>query len=1044
MEEAFEESIDDQPFLLTEEGTLVASGECIALPEEVLEIWHPRQVAAFLDEANRPVLSRYVTEDCREKLLNWRFVDEIKKQTLLTTLEEQHLPRPQTWAQLLKLWAYIEPEVTGFWPEVPPEKVRIVPVEGKKVLYAAEEVVRLGKRRLLDADDDWQFLAKHLLVLHHYWPRFLTEQRRRAEEEDDDALQESIASAYSILEDSDLTETASANQVIDRVAAKFFAAEDVSVADCVRLAHIAAKLGVTVEENFRYVTRDGTLRAANAHVLFDADGTTEELVPESKRPSLLLHPEYAQRFRSCTAKEWADWVASGKAKLCSLPPLVKRSQTVYGRREIEKELVKRGGNAPEKYPFKTDDFVLTDWDFDEDCWQHWEELASEDPRLWAKIVERLFAQPKSYWEDALSAQVHQVATTGTTRPIATESLLPSWILRLRDKPCLRDTRGICRRPIELLRRTPQTVAFFDVEPFVEESLDCEANLPLLELLGVRSTPIRPDSLLECLRSLAMSDDPPVHEVERWYRRLDQMMETCSTGEMEKIKMAFQSEKLILTNKGTWVTTSSVFLRANDEDVPDVELVRESVAHLTLWHKLGVAERPSADLVIRWLKGLPLGESLGPDDLRRAKALLARYPERIWRECCAWLNLAGEWVAAEELAYAFTMQSLIAWSHLHEWVKQKTADFRHLPVEVTRTPPFSDLPPLAMCVEDQFHQPPIAQGRKEKRAWATALGEMLCRVELETEAETRRVRSLAQQLANTDWVRVSELEVVPYIDGKPAGTPRRTDVAWLDGTLYVGDLSTAKLAKKVPEEIAKAFNHPEIKAALYYSFDRSPEEVRAYVEENFVLVAPKDLPEPETVATAQATRPPEESDNAAKLGTAAAATALLANKGKMQGGRLSETKGAGADRTNAQTAASMAELPASSRLSASRKPNIMERFAVAHGFTKESESRFFHSDGSWIAKTTGLRFPWERRTASGELVCYYLPKEHSLERKPLEIEAEVWALIEEKPDVYALILEDIQGNPIEVPGTRLRKLRSRGKLTLYPGTYRLVLEGKLDA
>jgi hypothetical protein len=83
----------------------------------------------------------------------------------------------------------------------------------------------------------------------------------------------------------------------------------------------------------------------------------------------------------------------------------------------------------------------------------------------------------------------------------------------------------------------------DVEPFVHGLLDRETTRPLLDLLGVRSTPTGPDRLLECLRALAKAKQPPVHEVEKWYRRLDQMVETCSTTDFQKIKQAFRSERL---------------------------------------------------------------------------------------------------------------------------------------------------------------------------------------------------------------------------------------------------------------------------------------------------------------------------------------------------------------------------------------------------------------------------------------------------------------------------------------------------------------------
>jgi hypothetical protein len=41
-----------------------------------------------------------------------------------------------------------------------------------------------------------------------------------------------------------------------------------------------------------------------------------------------------------------------------------------------------------------------------------------------------------------------------------------------------------------------------------------------------------------------------------------------------------------------------------------------------------------------------------------------------------------------------------------------------------------------------------------------------------------------------------------------------------------------------------------------------------------------------------------------------------------------------------------------------KPSIMECFARKHGFRKDHDNRFFHSDGSWIEKSDDVRF-WDR-------------------------------------------------------------------------------------
>jgi Lon protease-like protein len=121
----------------------------------------------------------------------------------------------------------------------------------------------------------------------------------------------------------------------------------------------------------------------------------------------------------------------------------------------------------------------------------------------------------------------------------------------------------------------------------------------------------------------------------------------------------------------------VFLNADEEDVPGAAIVRASVHDLALWHKVGVADRPSADLALKWLSELPSEQSLSQDDLRRVRALLARHPGRVWNETGHWLNLAAQWAPVANLSHALTMQSLVPWSHLHEGVKQATADLQRL-------------------------------------------------------------------------------------------------------------------------------------------------------------------------------------------------------------------------------------------------------------------------------------------------------------------------------------------------------------------------------
>jgi hypothetical protein len=1043
VEEAFAQTVEDSPILLTDNGSLTTRQGSIAVPNELFDVWPPAQLASLLDDLGRPALSQHVTPHACTKLRRRGWVDAIDKGRVLKCLQTKHFPRPPTWRQLLILWTYLAPDVLGVRQGVKPEALRIVPAQGKDVLCAASEVVRLGERKLLHSDEDWEFLAAHLTVLNPNWPRFLAEQRRDAEGAADHARLNLIEATYAVLDKIGLDDTSDASKVIDQVAAGFFRQARIDVRDCVRIAQIAAKLGATAGAAFRFVTRDCSDQSVESRVFFDPDGSLEHLLPEQQRDAQVLHPQYQSDYASCSRDEWHAWVGSGRAGLMTFVPLLKRSREISGRRNAEQEARRRGFDGSLYYRYVTNRFLIEDWDFDESCWRHWKQLEGTDSRVWVRIVERVLGQSPGFWNRATTARIVQVATSGSTRSIASDSLLPSWILRLRELPCLPDMRGFAHVPADLLRRTAETESLIDVEPFVNARLDSEATRPLLDCLGVRRTPTGPDRLLDCLRALSKAAAPPAQEVDKWYRRLDQMVDSCSTADLQKIQQALRDEPLILSQNGGWVVVGGIFQTSDEEDVPGAAVVRPSVADLALWGKIGVSPRPTADLAIQWLMTLPTDEALSPEDLRRIRALLARYPTRIWEQCKHWLNLAGEWVATESLDYALTMQSLTPWRHLHEWVRQATADLQRLHTELTSALPFSALPTLASKVEEKLSQRISLEGVSQPKEWLTIIGRELTRARFESDDETARIRGLASNLARSMWCESPGLEVVPYIDGVPAGTPRAADVLWLGDRILVDRLPKPRLARQIPDEIGKVFGRTDIKAALDYGFERSPEDVSEYMRENFdlldALVAPPlDVAPLAARATAEVA--------AASLRTSAECESekQCGDSDDSVQGDVAASHGAPASAVpekpsdGAEPSDLSAPEPCRARhTSRVTKPAIIERFAVALGFQFDGGDRFIHEDGSWIARASGDRFPWERRNAQGELVRYYLPKDHCIEREPLQLDADAWALVERFPDRYALVLADPENTAVEVTGARLRAMREAGEIALYPATYRLV-------
>lgn len=1042
VEQAFDEALGESPFLLTIAGKLEPLKKAVILPEKLFEVWQEEHVSTLFDSGGRPALSRHICALDRKKLHHWGVVERITKENILAVLQTKHLPKPESWVRLLKLWVYIAPDMTGWRMSSTRSKLRIVPVQGKNVLYAADDVVRLGEKRLLRSDDDWKFLSEHLLVLNPNWPGFLGDQRRSAEDKQQNDAIEEIEAAHKVLEAIGLKEASDAGKVIERVATAFFDHESIALSDCIRLAQIAAKLSTTTGGGFRFAARDCKLRSRAHVVLYDRDGELEDLLPEAWCTGHLLHPDYGETFECCTEEEWHHWISTGRAGLHTFPPLVERESNVWGRPAIESELRKRGFKGKPHYRYVTDEFLIKDWDFEESHWHHWSALSTNDQTVWGRVGDRILTQTQNFWLNARSARVFQVATTGNTQTVTDEPLLPGWVLRLRELSCLPDTRGFYRKPADLLRRTQKTEALIDVEPIVDHGLDTEANRPLLDLLGVGDTPTGPDRLLERLRALAKADKAPIPEIEKWYRRLDQIAESCSPHDLQKIKLAFRNEKLILATDGSWNCSSGIFLTSDEDDAPGAPAVRASVAELALWQAVDVAERPSAELAIKWLQKLPSGEVLSKDDSRRVRSLIARHPQRIWDECGHWINLAGEWTPVETLAYALAMQSLVPWKHLHEWVKQRTADLQPLVREITNEPPFSSLPHLSGQIEDRFDRGSVRQGRALRMPWMSCFGSALRRVRFDDPFETSRVRGLATRLVATEWCTTPNLEIIPYLDGTPAGTPRRTEVVWIGNTLYVDDLPNAKLARVVPVKLASEFGRSDVEGALHYCFGRSPEQITEYLEKNFKVEA-LDQAEPqaddETPADDASTdqneyqsRPFDESELGEREPVEADEAAESSSLGDGEEADLDVDRGWGDLTDEGKTVRRPRDQQPA-------RPDIIERFASSQGFRKDSDDRFFHSDGSWIGKISGERFPWERRTATGNLVRRYWPREHCLQKAPLQLEADIWGLIEKFPDDYALVLLDAEGNPVEVPGARLCAMRDSEELKLYPASYRLVID-----
>ncbi|MYF19579.1 MAG: DUF3883 domain-containing protein [Synechococcus sp. SB0677_bin_5] len=849
---AFGNEIQGKHILLTDDDSLRLPKEAIAIPEELFEIWPPDVATEVLDERKMPALCHYITKANRKKLVAWDLLEELTDTAVIRLLETKNSPKPSTWLKLLNLWAYISPKVKDHHYPANPEDIRIVPLQGKDVLFVSKETVRLDKKNLPESKTDQEFLDRHLSsILDQDWLAYL-ESNESAIEKNDESTKKKIKAANGILKALGLERASPVDKVIKFVADKLFSQNEVSLEECVQITHIAAKLKADVTKlssEFEYVTRDMYCRSSkeDEFILFDKDGTLEDLLPDEWRKIKLLHEDYSKSFESCSQDEWQNWIMSGRAGLLTSIPLVKVEKDIIGKDKIEKEAEKHDIDSQSlHYKYAKGNFKLKSLDFDEACWRYWDKLARDDVKLWIKLTESIFINCKSYLDKDKHRSTHlfQISTHKTEhrmhRHWPSSSGTSSWLVRLRQLPCLPDRKGLPRKPDDLFRLTHETEPLIGVEDFVEASLDNEQTRPLLDLMGVRKTPGGPDRLLDRLRELSQGTElsvSDVGEIEKLYKHLDRMLSQYSTEDLNSnmIKQAFQSERLILTENSVWQMSSDVFLTSGEEDVPGIRLIRRKVNNLTLWKCVGVAEKPTRDHAVVWLKNLPENSVLDENDLRHVRSLLTRHPDHIWRECGKWCNLAGEWTSVDDLSWSLTSSSSVFLKDLHSWVKRKTADLRFLSQETIDDSTFSHLSNLTTIVEDRFDNTNSERGdRADPEEWLIILGRQLRLVKLSNNEDTQRIRTLASRLTSIKCHKMQVLKTIPYINDQPAGPPRQRDVLWLNDDLFYADLSQAKLAKLIPEEIGRRFRLEDIKAALDYSFRRSAQDVQEYVEANFDL------------------------------------------------------------------------------------------------------------------------------------------------------------------------------------------------------------------
>ena len=1034
----FPRELKGQRVVLTTEGKLAKAGEGVAIPEELFSVWESGQLLKLFAPASNHLLASEAS-GCINKLKSHGWVTTIDSDGALQRLEQsENVPCPASWPQLHALWSFVQDEIKYDYSNERRRRMKIVPVDGSKILHAATGVVRLSSRRDLLSPEDWKFVMNYAPTVNGEWLTWLAKLAPKKTP----AWNEKTDPGYNLLQSLALHEPSSVDRIAAQASLRIFTGKEVTIENCVRVAHIMAALGASIPDGFRYVTRDKYLRNVDHGVVVDETGSIEDIVPTPWAKEHLLHEDYSRNFQSCKAEAWKKWIRTPGSKLLLFVPLIEQKQNLYSRSAVTRFATARGADEPAEFHYRRDEFSIVDFGFPPDLVKHWEKLAKTDAAVWAAVTAGILTAPPHHWAGKTEADVRHNGTT-YYKSLNCGFIPAEWINHLRSVPCLPDSHGKLHQPLELLVLTPDTEPCRGVEPFVRLDLDNDQTKPLLKLLGVRDTPADADKFLSRLHALSGVPQPLQHlpQVSRFYEALDRIVVRCTPAELSPIKEAFSQKAIILTEGGEWLSAGELSIFP-DEDTASPS-IHTSLRNLGLWLRIGVSERPALERTIEWLNSLESGAKLDAAAAKRVRTALQRDPVRIWNECQHWLTLDSTWVSVADLKYRLTMQSLMKWGELFPAIKCATANLQMVSVEVAQLPPFVAMRNLGDAVEfrvTKFVEAPRTGGSKE---WLPALALGLCRVKFSNDEETRRIRTVAQRLHQTAWSTFAHLDVTPYVEGAPAGEPFTPKVLWQDAKLYVAGQSTVRLYKDLADEMARPFDHKQIADAIAACIDRTPEFVAEYLEAHFELDAQPELPAQSTESTtatatnAKESSAPSAEDGAQPDGAGDAADAAAPTEGDTAASDGSDAgDGDDHDDDGDDDEQEVTDEKEESKPPTPPKPSLIEIYAKQRGFRFHvAEKCFTHPDGRWIEKSESP-FNWEERAAGGELVSRMWVTDQKL-ANGVELAAELWTLMGQQPKSTALIVVGDDHAPCALTGQELLELKDSRQITLHPARYRIV-------
>lgn len=858
---------------------------------------------------------------------------------------------------------------------------------------------------------------------------------------------------------------------------------DISI---IKLAHLCSETDCAVPASFPYQISDSSVRLVSEGVCIPWAYDKKHLYPEAIPLRYCISNTYALGLAGKPQERWIKWSSSSLSGLLHLPPLREKEHCFSTALQLSQYIQSNYGVAIDldKLPYAwqttygSQYYRLVDYDIQEDILEHWSSTDSIDDSL-REVMEQILDGSIDEWFKSASLKLFQTTTNGRTEAqVPHPPIAASWVRRFQQCPCVLDSRGNYSLPSHLLRRTLETMPFIDVERFVVERLDTKFNSKILQALGVSGQQPGPDLILKLLIVLANYSKPAFADAQRLYEQLDKAFVQASDIQKEAIIQAFRESPIILADQGSWLRASEVFVSTDGLAIDGIQTVMESVRNLSLWRLLEISERIDEGTAVNVISSYQRDSPLAAASVDVVRALLRRFPEAILHSCGAWISLNDTLKNLSDCKYCVQSVDFDA-TTIYDSVKDVSLNLAFM--DSTSKALVSECVCLPRLEAILSYQPELAEEVVEPQAnvpkWLQAVGACLGRVILDDSLVQDDLHELASRLCQSRITYARKINVIPFLDGSPAGLPIEKDGAFVDTRIFVKKLSASRLASLIPSVIAEFLPGQALKSAICYCYDRSSKSIADYFEANFSLEHRSDSGAPDdsdrkSHATSESSSINEEQIKDDSLNPEAVdSTAVRAYEeelgsdnpiGQSDGlysarqvnqsdSSLSESDRVLSDASGGLMLNSLADDATESLLSQDnpnvQKPpsaaksahlELIERFAAGLGLRSNSQAGLYVSEsGRALSKHNGESFPWVLKESDGSVVHQYLCSPESIFTTAFEISHEALGLMRELPNFYSIISVDAGNEVVVVRGSDLDSMIKTGGIKVFPSSYRLV-------